>query len=53
MSQLGCWQSLAPGAGADGRILGLDLAQVRSACPEAMLAHLDSSSGTTEVMGKR
>ena len=27
----------APGAGAEGRILGLDLAQVRLACPAVML----------------
>ena len=43
MQQLGGGQPLAPGAGAEGQILGLDLAQVRLACPGAMLAHLEKN----------
>ena len=41
VQQLGGGQPLAPGAGAEGLILGLDLAQVMLACPAAMLAHLE------------
>ena len=43
VQQLGGGQSLAQRAGAEGRILGLDLAQERLACPGAMLAHLEKN----------
>ena len=43
VQQLGGGQPLAPGAGAEGQILGLYLAQVRLACLGAMLAHLEKN----------
>ena len=54
VKQLCNGRPLAPGAGAEGRILGLDLAQVslRLACPWAMLAHPASSGTTAEEKSK-
>ena len=51
---------LAPGAGAEGQILGLDLDQVLLACPGAMqqpiMAHLEKKSapsGTNVVVEQK